>query len=297
MTQRTRETLGNKLRRAPDMQGIEMERYELAELICQKVIENADRLRQEFASPYGTRTRHFCVDDLLLADVAAAVAAAFPQSAEGFFRRRSFRESKHTNANLRDLPAILTEVTFALQAPEVVKAIASITGIEDVEPDETLYAAGLSMMARNDFLNPHIDNSHNGSRTRYRRLNLLYYVTPDWELEFGGNLELWDDDVTIPTTIHSRFNRLVVMETARETWHSVSPVRVDKVRCCVSNYYFSASSPDGHEYFHATEFSARPEQKIRRIYAKVDAKVRTTIGSTLGLGRGRDLTYPNEDTA
>ena len=36
-------------------------------------------------------------------------------------------------------------------------------------------------MTEGDFLNPHIDNSHDAKRERYRRLNLLYYVSPGWE--------------------------------------------------------------------------------------------------------------------
>ena len=47
-------------------------------------------------------------------------------------------------------------------------------------------------MGRNGFLNPHIDNSHDGDIRLYRALNLLYYVFPSWQRSNGGNLELWD---------------------------------------------------------------------------------------------------------
>jgi len=70
--------------------------------------------------------------------------------------------------------------------------------------------------------NPHLDNSHDKDRNMWRALNLLYYVTPDWKIENGGNLELWpkgpkQDQITI----HSKFNRLVVMATHNNSWHSV----------------------------------------------------------------------------
>lgn len=45
------------------------------------------------------------------------------------------------------------------------------------------------------------------SNRLYRALNLLYYVSPGWRLENGGNLELWDEHVTTPMTVESRFNR------------------------------------------------------------------------------------------
>ena len=131
-------------------------------------------------------------------------------------------------------------------------------------PDSRLYAGGITMMTRGDFLNPHIDNSHDGERKLYRMLSLLYYVTPDWKPEYGGSLELWDDAVKKAVVIPSLFNRLVIMETNRHSWHSVNPVRSDGWRCCVSNYYFSEHSPDGSDYFHVISFSARPDQTFRR---------------------------------
>lgn len=114
--------------------------------------------------------------------------------------------------------------------------IARITGLEALEPDEQLYAGGISMMVKGHFLNPHVDNSHDKARERYRVLNLLYYVSPGWKRENGGNLELWPDGPKgEQITVESRFNRLAVMITNKNSWHSVSEIRVSEARCCVSN--------------------------------------------------------------
>jgi len=44
-----------------------------------------------------------------------------------------------------------------------------------------------------------------------------------------------------------RFNRLVLMNTNRTSFHSVRPIRGcgPLTRNCVSNYYFSPLSPEG----------------------------------------------------
>jgi Rps23 Pro-64 3,4-dihydroxylase Tpa1-like proline 4-hydroxylase len=144
-------------------------------------------------------------------------------------------------------------------------------------------------MFKDDFLNPHIDNSHDAKRERYRRLNLLYYVSPDWKIENGGNLELWDSSITKPLTITALPNRLAVMETNNKSWHSVSRVTADKPRCCVSNYYFSKISPDNKSYFHVTSFSGRPEESLKRIVGLADNSVRNILSKVFRIGRGKKL--------
>lgn len=82
-------------------------------------------------------------------------------------------------------------------------------------------------MSRGHFLGPHIDNFHDGHRLQYFLLNLLYYAAPDWLLEFGSNLEVWDYSVKRHDIVMSKFNRLVIMEINPTSWQSVSEVKVD----------------------------------------------------------------------
>ena len=176
----------------------------------------------------------------------------------------------------------------------IVDLVAELTLLSEIEPDPSLYAGGLSMMFYGDFLNPHIDNSHDSDRNRYRRLNLLYYVSPDWKIENGGNFELWDRDRVKQKTITAKTNRLVVMETNKTSWHSVSKITIDKPRCCVSNYYFSKNSPDSTEYFHVTSFSGRPDERIKRFIGITDNALRNFAAKILKIGRGKKLI--NKDT-
>ena len=267
------------------------DRSELVDLICRRLDAQAEAARAQFQSSAAlVGVRHCWVEDLLPEPIARAIHAAFPQP-ERMRLMSSFREVKYTSKSLDDFAPLLKDITFAIQDPAVIERVGAITGIEEQVPDPSLYAGGLSMMGRGQFLNPHIDNSHEASRKLYRTVNLLYYVTPDWRLENNGNLELWDREVRRNVTILSRFNRLVLMETTPWSWHLVSPLRVDRFRCCVSNYYFSPRSPTGHEYFHVTSFSARPEQKLRRLVAWADGKLRRAVRSVVPSGVGRKDVY------
>jgi len=79
--------------------------------------------------------------------------------------------------------SVLEEAIYAFQMPAVVARVEQITGLRALEPDTMLYAGGISLMGPGHFLNPHIDNSHDRTRERYRVLNLLYYVSPQWSVD------------------------------------------------------------------------------------------------------------------
>ncbi len=261
--------------------------------ILQRLNETSKEIIMQWKSPIDTSTRHFLLDNLLPQADVDEIYAAFPRNGGGFFDRDSFREKKRTSTDLSNYSPVLSDITYAIQDPRVVTKISNLCSMKNIEPDPKLYAGGLSMMFPNDYLNPHIDNSHDRERSKYRRLNLLYYVSPNWALEHGGNFELWDDNRTKPKVIVSRQNRLVVMETNKTSWHSVSKVVADHPRCCVSNYYFSELSPDGDEYFHVTSFSGRPEQPIRKIIGVFDNIARNVVSKIFKIGRGKNLVNKN----
>lgn len=249
----------------------------LVEMVAESLGGRAAQLASEFArSKDIIGVRHVAIDNLLPENVAHDIASAFP-AGNSMRLMNSFRERKFTSKAYDQFDPILGDITFALQDARIVRLIEDITGIKNQVPDSLLYAGGLSAMGKGHFLSPHIDNSHDSSRNYYRTLNLLYYVTPDWAEGNGGNLQLWNRNVSQNVTIHSKFNRLVLMETTPYSWHSVSQVTVDETRKCVSNYYFSRQSPTGSDYFNITAFSAPPEQPFLRLLSKMDAGVRQFV--------------------
>ncbi len=258
-------------------------------LIADRLQQQSKRIRAEWSALPTDRARHFVVDNLLPDDLAHEVAEKFPTHGDFWRQLNSFRERKKTFAKLDALDSVIASITDAFHHSTILEAVEALTDMNDLEADPSLYAGGISLMQRGDFLNPHIDNSHDADRNRYRRVNLLYYISPNWVTDNGGNLELWDESVTEPLEVTSRFNRLVVMETNKTSWHSVNPVVADASRCCVSNYYFSKTSPDGSDYHHVTSFLGRPDQTVRRAVGRVDNFARQFVASTLGITRGKHL--------
>lgn len=251
-------------------------REKIINLILDRLDRETEKISKDFLTEKGIKTLFCAIDDLLPADLARQIAEAFPPTGE-MRLLDSFREKKFTSKSLEKFDPLIADITFAFQDGRVIQKVAEITHIEKAVGDPHLYAGGISAMAQGHFLNPHIDNSHDGDQKYYRVLNLLYYVSPEWRPENGGNLELWDEEVTKPVEIPSLFNRLVLMSTNDKSWHSVNQVTAEGPRRCVSNYYFSPVSPNGYETTHVTYFMARPEQKVRRFVTRLDSDVRTAL--------------------
>ncbi len=268
-------------------------REQLVNLILERLNRDTENIAADFALETGVAT-HFCaIEDLLPDDIAKKIANAFPTGRE-MRLMKSFREHKYTSKSLDKYDPVIADITFAFQDERVIDKVADLTGIREASGDPYLYAGGISSMERGHFLNPHLDNSHDGEQRFYRVLNLLYYITPDWRPENGGNLELWDEKVTKPVEIPSLFNRLVLMATNNKSWHSVNEIKVDVARQCISNYYFSPHSPNGYETSHVTYFMARPEQKLRRLLTRIDSDIRTILRKIKKSGFAKKDVYPGE---
>ncbi|AUC20786.1 MULTISPECIES: 2OG-Fe(II) oxygenase [Polaribacter] len=253
-----------------------MNRTEIARLICAKLTSNKEALKSQFLESKDT-IGYFFIDDFLPKELATEIYNKFPTTKEAV-RKKNLREFKFTAYQMDNYNTLLEEVIYAFQDKRVVGLVSEICELKEVYSDENLYAGGLSLMEKDNFLNPHLDNSHDKDRNRWRVLNLLYYVSPDWTADNGGNLEIWPEGLQKKaTTIVSKFNRLVVMTTHQNSWHSVSKVEKDAVRCCVSNYYFSNTPILVSDTFHVTTFRGRSSEKVKDVFLRIDNTLRSSV--------------------
>lgn len=253
-----------------------MDRVALADFIFEKISSEKKLLMQQFQASKN-KIGYFYIDNLLPEEIVHKMHAVFPKS-EKMVLKKSIREDKYVAAQMNQYAPLLEEIIYAFQDKRIVNLVSEICEIENALPDDNLYAGGISMMGHKQFLNPHLDNSHDKDRQLWRVLNLLFYITPDWREEYGGNLELWPDGLNEKqVTIHSKFNRLAVMTTHNDSLHSVSPVVYEGFRCCISNYYFSENPLKKTDSFHVTSFRGRPENKWTDLILKADTFARTLV--------------------
>ena len=254
----------------------DIETSEIANLIFNKIHSSKEELKRLYD---GSKEEigFFFIDDLLPEDLALKLNDVF-QKEEDMRCLKSLREYKFISAQMNKHNSLLEKVLYAFQDERIISEISKITDIKNLYADPCLYAGGLSMMRKDNFLKPHLDNSHDANRARWRVLNLLYYVSPDWKLENGGNLEIWPNGTGgKQITIESKFNRLAVMATHDHSWHSVSKVVDNKSRKCISNYYFSDYPLKENDKFHVTTFRGRPNEFITNLILKSDGILRMLV--------------------
>lgn len=251
-------------------------------IVSKILIRNKENIQSQWNNPSGTSTRNFVLDNVLPKKDIDKIYKLFPKDEKYFFTRKTlFKESKSTSPYLENFDPFISNFVRALQDKKVVGIIEDILDLKRIVPDPQLYGGGLSVLLKNNFINPHIDNSHDIKQKYYRRLNLLFYLSPNWSLSNGGNFELWDKKIEKAKTLVSQENRMVIMETTKDSWHSVNKVKTNKPRCAISVYYFSALSPDKKNYFHVTSFTGRPNQYLLRLYCKFDNKLRNFLTKSL----------------
>ncbi|MFZ0997378.1 MAG: 2OG-Fe(II) oxygenase [Candidatus Sulfotelmatobacter sp.] len=137
---------------------------------------------------------HLLLKDFLDPEVAREMAAQFPQAASD-----AWTQYKHANENKlgmpkRELfPATIGAVTDELNSPEFVAWVSELTGIPNLIADPMLEGGGLHQSGPGGYLNVHTDFSMHHFHTHlHRRVNLILYLNPGWQEQWGGAIELWE---------------------------------------------------------------------------------------------------------
>ena len=113
----------------------------------------------------------------------------------------------------------------------------------------------------------HVDFNYIESRKLHRRLNLLLYLNPVWDEQWGGHIQLWDKDVTdCRQAFAPALNRCVIFETSDISFHGVTPVTAAAPfpRQSFATYYYTREAPPHWKgVAHSTIFKARPDERLR----------------------------------
>jgi Rps23 Pro-64 3,4-dihydroxylase Tpa1-like proline 4-hydroxylase len=108
----------------------------------------------------------------------------------------------------------------------------------------------------------HADANRHPKLGLYRRVNVLLYLNKDWRAEFGGQLELWDRELSRRVRcVLPSFNRCVVFNTDSTSFHGhpvplTCPAGV--TRKSLAFYYFTSQAYEGAREPHSVLWQPNP---------------------------------------
>ena len=225
---------------------------ELGSAINPAVVAAADHLHQQFAAarPF----RHVLIEHFFDPRFCQRLLAEFP----GFDSRAALNEGgeiggKATQENMQKLGPSFRQLDEMVQSQAFRDLIGAITGIPELQYDPHYFGGGTHDNRQGQELDPHVDFNFHPISRQHRRLNLIVYLNPEWQDEWGGSLQLHKDPHLSPdqdeiVTLTPLLNRCVIFETTETSWHgfqriNLPPDRKDLSRKSFALYYYTDTRP------------------------------------------------------
>ena len=207
---------------------------------------------------------HWVLDDFFPVDIARELSNQFPDYNEpNWHWYNNPLENKKAKNHWYEFPPLTYQVFAHLNSAEFLDSIREITGIQTLYPDVGLHGGGWHMHSRGGKLNIHLDYVINPKLDLQRKLNLIIYLTEDWDTSWGGGLELWshNEETNLPdkreVVIDNIFNRAILFDTTQNSWHGLP----QPITCPEGVYRKSIA------VYYMTDLPEDTNQRKRALYA------------------------------
>lgn len=196
--------------------------------------------------------------------VAGEMVAEFPGLETDTWTRYQHQNENKVGLARRSLfPPLLGEAVDELNSTEFVHWLSQVTGIPGLLADSTLEGGGLHQSGPGGYLNIHTDFSmHHYHKHWRRRVNLILYLNPNWQEQWGGAIELWDRDVRqCVAKVPPLLNHALIFQTDDISYHGFpEPLRcpANESRKSLALYYYTLE-PAARVTARSTNYRARPE--------------------------------------
>jgi hypothetical protein len=149
-----------------------------------------------------------------------------------------------------NFPANTKKLIDYAMSNEFVTFLEKVTGINNLVVDRTFLGGGMHNTFNGGYLDMHADFNYNENIKLYRRLNLLVYLNSDWKEEYGGYLEIEDNNKSFHKSIAPSINTTVLFVTDDDSIHG-HPVPMtlpeNVSRKSIALYYYTIEKPiKGH---------------------------------------------------
>jgi len=146
---------------------------------------------------------------------------------------------------------LIRQLYWELNSAPFLAFLEKLTGIENLLPDPHLAGGGVHQTLRDGLLMIHADFNKHPHFNLDRRLNILLYLNPGWQDDWGGHLELWARDMSrCEKRIAPIGGRCVIFSTTRDSFHGhPHPLTCpeSESRKSIALYYYTNGRPPGED--------------------------------------------------
>jgi Rps23 Pro-64 3,4-dihydroxylase Tpa1-like proline 4-hydroxylase len=144
-----------------------------------------------------------------------------------------------------------------LKSVDFVNFLEGITGLAGLIPDPYDVGGGVHLITKGGYLKVHTDFPFHSQIRLWRRVNILLYLNDNWDDNWGGQLELWNSNLSSSEIkISPIFNRLVIFRTDNKSFHGhPSPLATPNehiLRKSIALYYYSSDIDPGNSMLKQT---------------------------------------------
>jgi len=184
-------------------------------------INNPEELTNKFnnAEPF----EHIIINNFLKQDIAEKISDEFPKNLEDYYHYNNPLEIKYAYDDISNMSDNIKNVFYSLCSNKIIDILKIITQNQNIEYDPTCHGGGLHLHSNNGRLHMHLDyEKHPILENKQRYLNIILYLTKDWNNEWGGQTELWDKDMTeCKVKSNVEFNTALIFKTTEKSWHGL----------------------------------------------------------------------------
>lgn len=197
---------------------------------------------------------HSVIDGLLPEPVAQQLSDAFPAPDFPGFQRRDNayqfnKQGRVQESYFQGVSPLIRHLLNEFNGQTFLDFLGELTGIRGLIADPHFFGGALHQILPGGKLGIHADFNRDERRKLDRRLNVLLYLNPDWQDDWGGHLELWPQDMShCAARIAPVLNRCVVFNTTDTSYHGhPDPLNCPpgRSRNSIALYYYTNGRDDG----------------------------------------------------
>jgi len=193
-----------------------------------------DKIRSSIV--YSDPFDHIIIDNFFDIELANKLSEQFPVDAGYLYSYNNKIEVKQVCNHWDRFPKETYNVFWNFCSKDFTDALSQKFNNISLCPDITLHGAGWHIHKSGGKLNIHQDYVTHPKINYKRKLNLLVYLSKEWDSSWNGGLQLWSHDdknnrpKNLIKTINIKFNRAVIFDTTQNSWHGLP----DTI-CCPAN--------------------------------------------------------------